>query len=168
MDPSPRVGLIMGSQSDWSTLRHAAAVLDELAITHEDRIVSAHRTPKRLVEYAATARARGLQVIIAGAGGAAHLPGMVAAMTPLPVRGVPVARRALRGMDSLLSIVQMPGGVPVGTLAIGRAGAIHAALLAAAILALHDPAVASALDGWRAARTAAVPEAPADQPEGAG
>ena len=162
---SPRVGLIMGSQSDWSTLCHAAAVLDELAIVHEIRIVSAHRTPKRLVEYATTARARGLQVIIAGAGGAAHLPGMVAAMTPLPVLGVPVESRALQGLDSLLSIVQMPGGVPVGTLAIGRAGAINAALLAAAILALHDPAVAGALDAWRGARTAAVPDAPTDQPE---
>jgi 5-(carboxyamino)imidazole ribonucleotide mutase len=168
MGSAPRVGLIMGSQSDWSTLRHAAAVLDELAIAHEDRIVSAHRTPKRLVEYAATARARGLQVIIAAAGGAAHLPGMVAAMTTLPVLGVPVESRALQGLDSLLSIVQMPGGVPVGTLAIGRAGAINAALLAASILGLQDAAVARALDAWRAARTAAVPEAPADQPEGGG
>ena len=165
MGPSPRVGLIMGSQSDWSTLCHAAAVLDELAIPHEDRIVSAHRTPERLVEYARTARARGLQVIIAGAGGAAHLPGMVAAMTPLPVLGVPVESRALQGLDSLLSIVQMPGGVPVGTLAIGRAGAINAALLAASILGLQDGAVASALDAWRAARTAAVPEAPVGQGE---
>jgi 5-(carboxyamino)imidazole ribonucleotide mutase len=165
MGPSPRVGLIMGSQSDWSTLRHAAAVLDELAIAHEDRIVSAHRTPERLVEYATTARARGLQVIIAGAGGAAHLPGMVAAMTTLPVLGVPVESRALHGLDSLLSIVQMPGGVPVGTLAIGRAGAINAALLAASILGLQDDAVAAALDAWRAARTAAVAEAPADHGE---
>jgi 5-(carboxyamino)imidazole ribonucleotide mutase len=165
MGPSPRVGLIMGSQSDWSTLRHAAAVLDELAIPHEDRIVSAHRTPERLVEYATTARARGLQVIIAGAGGAAHLPGMVAAMTTLPVLGVPV-ESALQGLDSLLSIVQMPGGVPVGTLAIGRAGAINAALLAASILGLQDGAVASALDAWRAARTAAVPEAPVGHGEG--
>ena len=164
----PRVGLIMGSQSDWSTLRHAAATLDELAISHEDRIVSAHRTPKRLVEYATTARERGLHVIIAGAGGAAHLPGMVAALTPLPVLGVPVASRALQGLDSLLSIVQMPGGVPVGTLAIGRAGAINAALLAASILALQDPAVASALDTWRGARTAAVAETPTDQREGGG
>jgi len=164
----PRVGLIMGSQSDWSTLRHAATTLDELAIGHEDRIVSAHRTPKRLVEYATTARERGLRVIIAGAGGAAHLPGMVAAMTPLPVLGVPVEGRALQGLDSLLSIVQMPGGVPVGTLAIGRAGAINAALLAASILALQDAAVASALDAWRAARTAAVPDAPTDQRESAG
>jgi 5-(carboxyamino)imidazole ribonucleotide mutase len=168
MGSAPRVGLIMGSQSDWSTLRHAAAVLDELAIAHENRIVSAHRTPKRLVEYAATARARGLQVIIAAAGGAAHLPGMVAAMTTLPVLGVPVESRALQGLDSLLSIVQMPGGVPVGTLAIGRAGAINAALLAASILGLHDGAVASALDAWRAARTAAVPEAPMDRAEDGG
>jgi 5-(carboxyamino)imidazole ribonucleotide mutase len=166
MGPSPRVGLIMGSQSDWSTLRHAAAVLDELAIAHEDRIVSAHRTPERLVEYATTARARGLQVIIAGAGGAAHLPGMVAAMTTLPVLGVPVESRALHGLDSLLSIVQMPGGVPVGTLAIGRAGAINAALLAASILGLQDDAVAAALDAWRAARTAGVAETPADHGEG--
>jgi 5-(carboxyamino)imidazole ribonucleotide mutase len=164
----PRIGLIMGSQSDWSTLCHAATTLDELAISHEDRIVSAHRTPKRLVEYATTARERGLRVIIAGAGGAAHLPGMVAAMTPLPVLGVPVESRALQGLDSLLSIVQMPGGVPVGTLAIGRAGAINAALLAASILALQDPAVAGALDAWRAARTAAVPDAPTDQRESAG
>jgi 5-(carboxyamino)imidazole ribonucleotide mutase len=168
MDQAPRVGLIMGSQSDWSTLRHAAAVLDELAIPHEDRIVSAHRTPKRLVEYATTARGRGLHVIIAAAGGAAHLPGMVAAMTTLPVLGVPVESRALHGLDSLLSIVQMPAGVPVGTLAIGRAGAINAALLAASILALQNAAVGRALEAWRAARTAAVPEAPADQPEGAG
>ena len=168
MDRLPRVGLIMGSQSDWSTLRHAAAVLDELAIAHEDRIVSAHRTPKRLVDYATTARERGLQVIIAAAGGAAHLPGMVAAMTTLPVLGVPVESRALHGLDSLLSIVQMPGGVPVGTLAIGRAGAINAALLAASILSLQDPAVGRALDAWRAARTAAVAEAPSDQTEGSG
>ncbi|HLT02535.1 MAG TPA: 5-(carboxyamino)imidazole ribonucleotide mutase [Geminicoccaceae bacterium] len=168
MEQAPRVGLIMGSQSDWSTLRHAAAVLDELAIAHEVRIVSAHRTPKRLFEYATTARARGLQVIIAGAGGAAHLPGMVASMTTLPVLGVPVESRALQGLDSLLSIVQMPGGVPVGTLAIGRAGAINAALLAASILALHDPAVARALEAWRAAHTAAVPETPSDPPEDAG
>ena len=165
MGPSPRVGLIMGSQSDWQTLRHAAAMLDELAIAHEDRIVSAHRTPERLVEYATTARARGLQVIIAGAGGAAHLPGMVAAMTTLPVLGVPVESRALHGLDSLLSSVQMPGGVPVGTLAIGRAGAINAALLAGSILGLQDDAVARALDAWRAARTAAVPEAPGGQGE---
>jgi 5-(carboxyamino)imidazole ribonucleotide mutase len=167
MMASPPVGLIMGSQSDWATLRHAAATLDELAITHEDRIVSAHRTPERLVEYATTAKERGLKVIIAGAGGAAHLPGMVAAMTTLPVLGVPVESAALRGVDSLLSIVQMPGGVPVGTLAIGRAGALNAALLAAAILALGDSAVADALAAWRAAHTAAVAEAPADQDEDA-
>jgi 5-(carboxyamino)imidazole ribonucleotide mutase len=166
MTQSPRVGLIMGSQSDWETLRHAGAILDELAITHENRIVSAHRTPKRLVEYAATAKERGLQVIIAGAGGAAHLPGMVAAMTTLPVLGVPIESGALRGFDSLLSIVQMPAGVPVGTLAIGRAGAINAALLAASILALQDATVARALAAWRAERTAAVAETPADQAEG--
>jgi 5-(carboxyamino)imidazole ribonucleotide mutase len=166
MVQSQRVGLIMGSQSDWSTLRHAAATLDELAIAHEARIVSAHRTPERLVEYATTAKARGLQVIIAGAGGAAHLPGMVAAMTTLPVLGVPVESHALRGLDSLLSIVQMPAGVPVGTLAIGRGGAINAAVLAASILALQDVAVARALAAWRAAHTAAVAEAPADQAEG--
>jgi 5-(carboxyamino)imidazole ribonucleotide mutase len=163
MPGSPRVGLIMGSQSDWSTLRHAAAVLDELAIAHEDRIVSAHRTPERLVAYATGARERGLQVIIAGAGGAAHLPGMVAAMTTLPVLGVPMASHALGGLDSLLSIVQMPGGVPVATLAIGRAGAINAALLAASILALQDATLASALATWRAAQTAAVAEAPDDR-----
>jgi 5-(carboxyamino)imidazole ribonucleotide mutase len=165
MVQSPRVGLIMGSQSDWSTLRHAAATLDELAIAHEARIVSAHRTPNRLVDYATTAEARGLQVIIAGAGGAAHLPGMVAAMTTLPVLGVPVESHALRGLDSLLSIVQMPAGVPVGTLAIGRAGAINAALLAAAILALQDAAVARALAAWRAKSTAAIAEAPVDDPK---
>jgi 5-(carboxyamino)imidazole ribonucleotide mutase len=158
---SPRVGLIMGSQSDWSTLCHAATTLDALGVPFEQRIVSAHRTPDRLVRYAGEARGRGLQVIIAGAGGAAHLPGMVAAMTPLPVLGVPIESGALKGLDSLLSIVQMPGGVPVGTLAIGRAGAINAALLAAAILALHDEAVAAALDVWRARQTAAVREQPA-------
>jgi 5-(carboxyamino)imidazole ribonucleotide mutase len=165
MEPSPRVGLIMGSQSDWSTLRHAAAVLDELAIAHEARVVSAHRTPERMVEYATTARARGLQVIIAGAGGAAHLPGMIASMTTLPVLGVPVESRALHGLDSLLSIVQMPGGVPVGTLAIGRAGAINAALLAAAILALKHESIATALAAWRARQTAAVAETPDETPE---
>ena len=164
----PRVGLIMGSRSDWTTLRHAAAVLDELGIAHDDRIVSAHRTPERLVDYASGARERGLKVIIAGAGGAAHLPGMVAAMTTLPVLGVPVQSRALRGLDSLLSIVQMPAGVPVGTLAIGRAGAVNAALLAAAILALQDAALAAALAEWRGRQTAAVAERPHDpEPEGA-
>jgi 5-(carboxyamino)imidazole ribonucleotide mutase len=157
---TPSVGIIMGSTSDWETMRHAAATLERLGIGHERRVVSAHRTPHRLVAYATAARERGLKVIIAGAGGAAHLPGMVAAMTPLPVLGVPVESHALKGMDSLLSIVQMPGGVPVGTLAIGKAGAINAALLAAAILALGDPAVADALDRWRAAQTAQVPEAP--------
>jgi 5-(carboxyamino)imidazole ribonucleotide mutase len=162
----PRVGLVMGSQSDWTTLGDAAAVLDELGIAHDDRIVSAHRTPERLVDYATGARARGLQVIIAGAGGAAHLPGMVAAMTSLPVLGVPVQSRALQGLDSLLSIVQMPAGVPVGTLAIGRAGAVNAALLAAAILALQDERVATALAGWRARQSAAVAERPQPAPEG--
>ena len=161
-----RVGLIMGSQSDWSTLQDAARVLDELGVGHEDRIVSAHRTPERLVAYATGARARGLQVIIAGAGGAAHLPGMVASMTALPVLGVPIQSRALQGLDSLLSIVQMPAGVPVGTLAIGRAGAINAALLAAAMLALQDERLAAALAEWRARQTAAVAERP--EPSGAG
>jgi 5-(carboxyamino)imidazole ribonucleotide mutase len=161
-DTAPRVGIVMGSQSDWETLRHAAATLERLAIAHERRIVSAHRTPRRLVRYAETARERGLQVIVAGAGGAAHLPGMLAALTPLPVLGVPVESHALKGMDSLLSIVQMPAGIPVGTLAIGRAGAVNAALLAAAILALSDPAVAAALDAWRAAQTEGVAESPSD------
>ena len=157
----PRVGIIMGSRSDWETMRHAAETLAQLGVPHETRVVSAHRTPGRLYEYASRARERGLKVIIAGAGGAAHLPGMAAAMTPLPVLGVPVESHALKGMDSLLSIVQMPGGVPVGTLAIGRAGAINAALLAAAILALSDPDLARRLDAWRAAQTASVPESPA-------
>jgi 5-(carboxyamino)imidazole ribonucleotide mutase len=151
----------MGSQSDWATLAHAAATLDDLAIAHEDRIVSAHRTPARLYDYATTARERGLEVIIAGAGGAAHLPGMLASLTTLPVLGVPIESRSLKGLDSLLSIVQMPGGVPVGTLAIGRAGAINAALLAAAILGLKDEAVARALAAWRERQTAAVAEQPA-------
>jgi 5-(carboxyamino)imidazole ribonucleotide mutase len=165
--PPARVGLVMGSQSDWSTLEHAARVLDELGVGHEDRIVSAHRTPERLVAYAAGARARGLRVIIAGAGGAAHLPGMVASMTALPVLGVPVQSHALQGLDSLLSIVQMPAGVPVGTLAIGRSGAINAALLAAAILALQDERLAAALAAWRARQTAAVAERPGDAAEDA-
>jgi 5-(carboxyamino)imidazole ribonucleotide mutase len=160
----PQVGIIMGSRSDWETMRHAAETLERLGIAHETRVVSAHRTPQRLVAYAETARGRGLKIVIAGAGGAAHLPGMVAAMTPLPVLGVPVESHALKGLDSLLSIVQMPGGVPVGTLAIGKAGAINAALLAAAILALSDPAVARALDDWRAAQTAGVAENPAAVP----
>ena len=156
------VGIIMGSQSDWETMRHATEVLSALEIAHETRIVSAHRTPKRLVEYAESARERGLQVIIAGAGGAAHLPGMTAALTPLPVFGVPVESKALSGMDSLLSIAQMPGGIPVGTLAIGRAGATNAALLAAAVLALNDPALAKRLDAWRAKQTANVADSPSD------
>jgi len=160
----PLVGIIMGSQSDWTTMKHAADTLAALGVPHEVRIVSAHRTPHRLVEYATTAKARGLKVVIAGAGGAAHLPGMAASMTPLPVFGVPVESHALKGMDSLLSIVQMPGGVPVGTLAIGKAGAINAALLAGSVIALMDPAVAEALDGWRARQTAAVAEAPVDDP----
>jgi 5-(carboxyamino)imidazole ribonucleotide mutase len=154
------VGIVMGSRSDWDTMRHAAATLRQLGIAHETRVVSAHRTPRRLFAYAGAARDRGLRVIIAGAGGAAHLPGMVAAMTPLPVLGVPVPGQALNGLDSLLSIVQMPGGVPVGTLAIGRAGAINAGLLAAGILALSDPALAARLDAWRDAQTGAVPEDP--------
>jgi 5-(carboxyamino)imidazole ribonucleotide mutase len=161
---APLVGLIMGSQSDWSTLSHAAATLTKLAVPHERRIVSAHRTPERLRDYASAARSRGIAVIIAGAGGAAHLPGMCAAWTSLPVLGVPVESHALKGMDSLLSIVQMPAGVPVGTLAIGRAGAVNAALLAAAILALGDPDLAARLDALRTAQTAAVAEAPLDQP----
>ncbi|EHH68440.1 5-(carboxyamino)imidazole ribonucleotide mutase [Gluconobacter morbifer] len=159
---SLRVGVIMGSQSDWETMRHACEVLDELGISHERRIVSAHRTPDRLVEYAKTARKRGLQVIIAGAGGAAHLPGMCAAWTTLPVLGVPVESRALHGQDSLLSIVQMPGGVPVGTLAIGKAGATNAGLLAASILSLSSAEIAARLEAWRATRTAAVGDVPVE------
>jgi 5-(carboxyamino)imidazole ribonucleotide mutase len=158
----PQVGIIMGSQSDWETLRHAAETLDTLGIAHEKRIVSAHRTPKRMADYATGARERGLKVVIAGAGGAAHLPGMVAAQTPLPVFGVPVESQALSGLDSLLSIVQMPAGVPVGALAIGKSGAVNAALLAAAVLALGDGRIAAALDAWRAAQTAGVAEAPSD------
>jgi 5-(carboxyamino)imidazole ribonucleotide mutase len=155
-----RIGIIMGSQSDWTTLKHAADTLERLEIGHERRIVSAHRTPDRLAEYAKSAAARGLQVIIAGAGGAAHLPGMCAAWTALPVLGVPVESAALSGMDSLLSIVQMPAGIPVGTLAIGRAGAVNAALLAAAILSLGDAALAERLHAFRAAQTEAVAETP--------
>jgi 5-(carboxyamino)imidazole ribonucleotide mutase len=158
----PLVGVIMGSQSDWETMRHAVATLETLKIAHETRIVSAHRTPDRLFEYARGARGRGLQVIIAGAGGAAHLPGMVASLTPLPVLGVPIESHALKGMDSLLSIVQMPAGIPVGTLAIGRSGAINAALLAAGVLALGDPTIAAALDAWRARQTDAVAATPTD------
>jgi 5-(carboxyamino)imidazole ribonucleotide mutase len=159
--PAPLVGIIMGSRSDWETMRHAAETLAKLGVPHETRVVSAHRTPGRLYDYAREARGRGLKVIIAGAGGAAHLPGMAAAMTPLPVLGVPVESHSLKGMDSLLSIVQMPGGVPVGTLAIGKAGATNAGLLAAAILALSDPELAGRLDAWRAAQTAGVAETPA-------
>ena len=153
---APLVGLIMGSRSDWETMRHAAELLDALAISFESRVVSAHRTPDRLVSYAKSAASRGLKVIIAGAGGAAHLPGMAAAMTSLPVLGVPVKSAALQGVDSLLSIVQMPKGIPVGTLAIGPAGAANAALLAAAILALSDSALTGRLDAWRAAQTDSV------------
>ena len=155
-----RVGIIMGSTSDWETMRHAAEILAALGVEHETRIVSAHRTPQRLYDYATAAADRGLKVLIAGAGGAAHLPGMAAAMTHLPVLGVPVESHALKGMDSLLSIVQMPGGVPVGTLAIGKAGAINAGLLAAAILALSDPALEGRLKAWRAKQTDAVAEDP--------
>lgn len=157
---NPLVGIILGSQSDWPTMQHTADTLTALEIPHEINIVSAHRTPDRLASYAKSARARGLRVIVAGAGGAAHLPGMCAAWTSLPVLGVPVESHALRGQDSLLSIVQMPAGIPVGTLAIGRPGAINAGLLAAAILAGTDPALADRLDAYRAAQTAAVPEAP--------
>jgi 5-(carboxyamino)imidazole ribonucleotide mutase len=159
--PAPLVGVVMGSRSDWETMRHAAEMLERLGVPHEARVVSAHRTPERLFAYAKGAAARGLQVIIAGAGGAAHLPGMVASLTRLPVLGVPVESHALRGQHSLLSIVQMPAGVPVGTLAIGRAGAVNAALLAAAILALSDPALAARLEAFRDEQTAAVPETPA-------
>lgn len=155
------VGIIMGSTSDWETMRHAAETLEALGVPHETRVVSAHRTPQRLYDYAAQAADRGLKVIIAGAGGAAHLPGMTAAMTHLPVLGVPVESTALKGMDSLLSIVQMPGGIPVGTLAIGKAGAINAGLLAAAILAVSDEALADRLKQWRAAQTNSVAELPA-------
>ncbi len=160
-DNVPKVGIIMGSQSDWDTMRMAADVLEQLGVSHEVRIVSAHRTPDRMYDYARAAKGRGLKVIIAGAGGAAHLPGMTAALTPLPVLGVPVQSKALSGQDSLLSIAQMPGGVPVGTLAIGKAGAKNAGLLAAAMLAAFDDDLAARLDGWRAAQTDNV----ADQPE---
>ncbi|MFO1168623.1 MAG: 5-(carboxyamino)imidazole ribonucleotide mutase [Rhodoblastus sp.] len=152
----------MGSQSDWATMRHAAETLDALGVAHDARIVSAHRTPDRLVAFAKGAKAEGFKVVIAGAGGAAHLPGMCAAMTALPVFGVPVESKALSGQDSLLSIVQMPGGIPVGTLAIGKPGAINAALLAAAVLALNDPALADRLDAFRAKQTASVAERPSD------
>jgi 5-(carboxyamino)imidazole ribonucleotide mutase len=160
----PLVGIIMGSTSDWATMIHAAEILKTLGVPHETRVVSAHRTPQRLYDYATGAAARGLKVIIAGAGGAAHLPGMAAAMTVLPVLGVPVESKALSGMDSLLSIVQMPAGVPVGTLAIGKAGATNAGLLAASILATNDPALAARLTAWRQAQTDAVAQAPDSTP----
>ena len=156
-----QVGIVMGSQSDWPTMRRAAEMLDELGVAHEVKIISAHRTPDRMFAYAEAAVGRGLHVIIGGAGGAAHLPGMLASKTRLPVLGVPVQSRALSGLDSLLSIVQMPAGVPVGTLAIGEAGAANAALLAAAIIATTDPELAARLDAWRAGRTGAVAEEPA-------
>jgi len=159
----PPVAIIMGSQSDWATMRHAAETLDALGVAYDARIVSAHRTPDRLYAFAKGAKAEGFQVIIAGAGGAAHLPGMAAAMTPLPVFGVPVESKALSGQDSLLSIVQMPAGIPVGTLAIGRAGAVNAALLAAAVLALHDPALAERLDTWRQRQSDSVAERPSNE-----
>ena len=161
-ETAPLVGIIMGSQSDWQTMVHAAEILATLAVPHETRIVSAHRTPLRLHDYAQGAAASGLKIIIAGAGGAAHLPGMAASMTSLPVLGVPVESRTLKGIDSLLSIVQMPAGVPVGTFAIGKAGAVNAALQAAAILALNDPALAARLAAWRQAQTDAVADAPSD------
>jgi 5-(carboxyamino)imidazole ribonucleotide mutase len=160
MMSEPPVGIIMGSNSDWETMRHAAETLDKLGVAHEVKIVSAHRTPRRLNEYAAAAKGRGLKLIIAGAGGAAHLPGMTASMTPLPVLGVPIETAALKGIDSLLSIVQMPAGVPVGTLAIGKAGAINAALLAAAILATTDEELAARLDAYRESQTKSVAETP--------
>ncbi|ASV86841.1 MULTISPECIES: 5-(carboxyamino)imidazole ribonucleotide mutase [Ochrobactrum] len=160
---SADVAIIMGSQSDWETMRHAADTLDALGISFDARIVSAHRTPDRLVAFAKGAKAEGFKVVIAGAGGAAHLPGMAAAMTPLPVFGVPVQSKALSGQDSLLSIVQMPAGIPVGTLAIGRAGAVNAALLSAAVLALYDDALAARLDEWRTAQTESVAERPSDE-----
>ncbi len=160
MTDQPLVGIIMGSRSDWETMRHAAKTLEALGVPHEAKVISAHRTPERLYDYAKSAKRRGLKVVIAGAGGAAHLPGMCASMTALPVLGVPVESKALSGMDSLLSIVQMPGGIPVGTLAIGKAGAINAGLLAAAILATSDEALAGRLADWRARQTDAVDEAP--------
>jgi 5-(carboxyamino)imidazole ribonucleotide mutase len=156
----PLVGIIMGSSSDWETMRHAGDTLEQLGIPHEAKVVSAHRTPKRLYEYAQRAKERGLKVVIAGAGGAAHLPGMTASMTSLPVLGVPIESQALKGMDSLLSIVQMPAGVPVGTLAIGKAGAVNAALLAAAMLATQDDELAKRLEAWREKQTGSVAEVP--------
>ncbi|KXF76270.1 N5-carboxyaminoimidazole ribonucleotide mutase [Paramesorhizobium deserti] len=162
-EASAEVAIIMGSQSDWPTMRHAAETLEALGISHDARIISAHRTPDRLVAFAKGAKAEGFKVIIAGAGGAAHLPGMTASMTPLPVFGVPVQSKALSGQDSLLSIVQMPAGIPVGTLAIGRSGAVNAALLAASVLALSDPTLAERLDAWRAKQSAAIAERPSDE-----
>lgn len=164
-DKQVDVGIIMGSQSDWPIMKHAADTLEALGVSFEARIVSAHRTPDRLYDYAKSAKSRGLKVIIAGAGGAAHLPGMAAAMTTVPVLGVPVESKSLKGMDSLLSIVQMPGGVPVGTLAIGKPGAINAGLFAAQMLSVHDDAIAGAINEWREKQTAAVAEIPVDQPE---
>jgi 5-(carboxyamino)imidazole ribonucleotide mutase len=160
----PLVGLIMGSQSDWATMRHAAETLKKLGVPFEARIVSAHRTPRRMMSYAASAKRRGLKVIVAAAGGAAHLPGMTASMTPLPVLGVPIESAALKGQDSLLSIVQMPAGIPVGTLAIGRAGAINSALLAASIVGLDNAKIMAAVERWRAQQSAAVARVPADEP----
>ncbi len=160
---TPPVAIIMGSQSDWATMKHAALTLDALGVAHDDRIVSAHRTPQRLYDFATGARAAGTKVIIAGAGGAAHLPGMTAALTSLPVFGVPIESKALSGQDSLLSIVQMPGGIPVGTLAIGKPGAINAALLAASVLSLSDEALAARLEAWRQAQTASVALTPKDE-----
>ncbi|MCH8924775.1 MAG: 5-(carboxyamino)imidazole ribonucleotide mutase [Proteobacteria bacterium] len=162
-EQAPLVGIVMGSQSDWPTMRHAAATLEALGIAHEARIISAHRTPQRAEAYASGARERGLKVLVCAAGGAAALAGVFAGLTPLPVLGVPMESAALKGMDSLLSMVQMPAGIPVGTLAIGKPGAINAALLAAAILALSDPDIAAALDDWRARQTAKVPEVPKDE-----
>lgn len=161
-DTSPPVAIIMGSQSDWATMRHAAEVLDMLGVAHEARIMSAHRTPERMFSFAREAKAKGFKVIIAGAGGAAHLPGMTASLTPLPVFGVPVESKALSGQDSLLSIVQMPAGIPVGTLAIGRAGAVNAGLLAAAVLALGDESLAARLEDYRSRQSGAVAEFPKD------
>ncbi|TXL71058.1 5-(carboxyamino)imidazole ribonucleotide mutase [Vineibacter terrae] len=164
-EKQPLVGVIMGSQSDWSTMRHATDTLEALGVPFEARIVSAHRTPRRMTDYASTAKDRGLKVIIAGAGGAAHLPGMTASMTPLPVLGVPVESAALKGMDSLLSIVQMPGGIPVGTLAIGKAGAVNAGLLAAAIVGLSNPRIMAAVEAWRARQTDAIADHPTSEKE---
>ncbi|KZL13822.1 5-(carboxyamino)imidazole ribonucleotide mutase [Pseudovibrio sp. Ad37] len=161
----PEVAIIMGSQSDWPTMKNAADTLEALGVSYDARIVSAHRTPDRLVEFSKTARENGFKVVIAGAGGAAHLPGMAASMTPLPVFGVPIESRALKGQDSLLSIVQMPAGIPVGTLAIGRAGAVNAALMAAAVLALNNPEIAANLDDWREKQSKAVAEKPVNPEE---